>query len=262
MNIFHQLWKSLYSPKTISFFRFQGIGKTISYIFLLMLLSSLPFIIQFSLLATGGLSSFKEAVKKDLPSFTIKNGQLTSPETKTKWLKNGVTDIVFDPTGTVLASDLSNKDQAIGLLKEELVLSAGGQLQTISYDFPGITAINKETVIQYTHSLQAYSAIILPVLFILYYLFTSCMGFIKVSVLAAIGMLFKQATGRKLFYRQSWRLAAYAMTPAIILFSLLRLAGITLPFSFFIDWLITALMLFLAVRSIPLPKSKKQKAAN
>ncbi|HEY9577833.1 MAG TPA: DUF1189 domain-containing protein [Pseudobacillus sp.] len=261
MNIFQQLWKSLYSPKTISFFRFQGIGKTISYIFLLMLISSLPFIIQFSLLATSGLSSFKEVVKEEIPPFTIEHGQLTSPETETKWLKKGSTDVVFDPTGTVSADDLANKDQAIGLLKEELALSVGGQLQTVSYDLPGMTAIKKEKVINYIHALQAYSAIILPVLFILYYLFTSCLGFIKVSIFAAIGMLFRKLTGRKLFYRQSWRLAAYAMTPAIILFTLLRLAGITLTSSFLIDWLMTALMLFLAVRFIPLPKSKRQPVA-
>ncbi|RJS59702.1 DUF1189 domain-containing protein [Bacillus sp. PK3_68] len=261
MNIFQQLWKSLYSPKTISFFRFQGIGKTISYIFLLMLISSLPFFIQFSLLATSGLSSFREVIQQEVSSFTIEHGQLTSPSPETKWIKKGTTDIIIDSTGTVAANDLAEKDQAIGLLKEELVLSVGGQLQTVSYDIPGITAIDKEEVIQYAHSLQAYSAIFLPVLFILYYLFTSCLSFIKASIFAAFGMLFKQLTGRKLFYRQSWRLAAYAMTPAIIVFTLLRLAGIILSFSFLIDWLITAIMLFLAVSSIPLPKSKKQPVA-
>lgn len=261
MNIFQQLWKSLYSPNTISFFRFQGIGKTISYVFLLMLISSLPFVIQFTLLATSGLSAFKETIAEDIPPFTIEQGKLTSADADTKWIKKSTFDIVFDPTGAVSAADLMKAGQAIGLLREELALSIGGQLQTISYDFPGITAITKEKTLHYADSLQAYSVIILPVLFVTYYLFTACLGFIKVSIFAAAGMLFKQLTGRKLIYRQSWRLAAYAMTPAILLFSLLRLAGIVVPASFAVDWLLTAGMLFLAVRSIPLPKAKKQPAA-
>ncbi|UAT29568.1 DUF1189 domain-containing protein [Bacillus badius] len=261
MNIFQQLWKSLYSPKMISFFRFQGIGKTIAYVFLLTLIASLPFIIQFSLLATSGLSSLKEAVKEELPPFTIEQGQLTANEVESIWMKKGTIDIVFDPAGTVSAADVAKKTEAIGLLKTELVLSIGGQVQTISYNFPGIGTIHKEDIIDYIQSIQAYSAIIFPVLFIIYYLFTAALYFIKVSIFAAIGMLFKQLTGRKLFYRQSWRLAAYAMTPAIVLFSLLHIAGIILPFSLLIDWLLTGLMLFLAVRSIPLPKAKKQPEA-
>ncbi|KAB7708760.1 DUF1189 domain-containing protein [Bacillus aerolatus] len=261
MSIFQQVWKSLYSPKTVAFFRFQGIGKTIAYIFLLMLIASLPFMIHFSLLATSGLASFKEAVKHDIPPFTIENGELVSPENETKWIKKGKTDIVFDPTGTVTADDLAEKDRAIGLLKEELALSANGQLQSVSYALPGMAAITKEKFITYADSLQSYLIIILPVLFLIYYLFTACAGFIKVSIFAAAGMLFKLATGRKLLYRQSWRLAAYAMTPAIILFSILYLAGVVLPASFLLDWLITALMLFLAVRAIPLPKSKRPPAA-
>ncbi|MFK2824375.1 DUF1189 domain-containing protein [Bacillus sp. B190/17] len=260
MNIFQQLWKSLYSPKTISLFRFQGIGQTMTYIFLLMFISSLPFMIQFSLLATGGLSAFKETMIQSIPSFTIENGRLVSPDNETKRFNKGSLDIIFDPSGKVSAQELTESGQVIGLLKEELVLSSGGQLQTFSYDFPGLEAITKKKAISYADALQSYLMIILPVLFILYYLFTACLGFIKVSIFAAIGMLFKRLTNRKLFYRQSWRLAAYAITPAIVLFSIMRLTGIVLPMDFLMDWLLTAVMLFLAIRWIPVPKSKQQAA--
>ncbi|WP_174881655.1 DUF1189 family protein, partial [Metabacillus niabensis] len=40
MNIFKQLFTSIYSPRTISTFRFQGIGKTILFVFILTLVST------------------------------------------------------------------------------------------------------------------------------------------------------------------------------------------------------------------------------
>ncbi|QFT89863.1 hypothetical protein FIU87_14460 [Bacillus sp. THAF10] len=47
MNLFSQFIISLYSPKTMATFRFQGIGKTILYIFFLVLVTSIPLFISF-----------------------------------------------------------------------------------------------------------------------------------------------------------------------------------------------------------------------
>ncbi|MGQ0517969.1 DUF1189 family protein, partial [Bacillus sp. D-CC] len=42
MSIFTQLVKSVYSPKDMALFRFQKIGKTILYIMLLCLITTIP----------------------------------------------------------------------------------------------------------------------------------------------------------------------------------------------------------------------------
>ncbi|MEH7657359.1 DUF1189 family protein, partial [Bacillus velezensis] len=42
MSIFTQLAKSVYSPKDMALFRFQKIGKTILYIMLLCLITTIP----------------------------------------------------------------------------------------------------------------------------------------------------------------------------------------------------------------------------
>ncbi|MFB5662064.1 DUF1189 family protein [Alteribacillus sp. HJP-4] len=48
MNIFKKFFKSLYSFRTIGSFRFQGIGKTILYVFFLMFIASIPSSIIFT----------------------------------------------------------------------------------------------------------------------------------------------------------------------------------------------------------------------
>lgn len=62
MNIFKQLFKSLYSPKDIAFYRFQGIGKTILYVFFLTLLSVIPTVYYFSAAVINGLDAAQTAV--------------------------------------------------------------------------------------------------------------------------------------------------------------------------------------------------------
>lgn len=77
MNIFKQLLKSLYSPKDIAKFRFQGIGKTIFYVFLLTLLSILPTTYHLVTDINMGNEVTKETLKEEVPPFSFENGQLS-----------------------------------------------------------------------------------------------------------------------------------------------------------------------------------------
>ncbi|CAG9619323.1 DUF1189 family protein [Sutcliffiella rhizosphaerae] len=61
MSIFLQLIKSLYSPKTMAAFRFQGIGKTILYVFFLVLVTSIPLFISFGTNAFDILDNLDES---------------------------------------------------------------------------------------------------------------------------------------------------------------------------------------------------------
>ncbi|WP_338750128.1 DUF1189 domain-containing protein [Bacillus sp. FJAT-52991] len=256
MNIFQQFIKSLYSPKHIGFFRFQGIGQTISYVFFVMLISCSPFVIYSTHMTTSVLGDLQTSIKKDLPSFTIEDGILTSSFTKTKVAQNGDTEIIFDPSGTVSAIDIQNKEQAIGLLKNEIVLSIQGQTQSFPYLFPTAKNVTNEQVVSYIDTLQSYLVIFLPVLFLMYYLFVSAVGFIKVSIFAALGSLMNKGLKRKIEYRHSFRIAAYAITPSIVIMTILGFAHIQLPYSFLLNWLLTILMMYFTIRAIPLPKSK------
>ena len=68
MNVFKQLIVSLYSPKDISTFRHQKIGKTFLYVLILTLLSILPSIYHFSTSMVDGVDTIKEIGAKGTPS--------------------------------------------------------------------------------------------------------------------------------------------------------------------------------------------------
>lgn len=113
MNIFKQMFKSLYSPKDISLYRFHGIGKTILYVFLLTLLSVIPTVYYISAAVINGLDAAQTAVKEQFPKFTIENGKLEAQQVAPIIINHDDFAIIFDSTGKVNEDDLSNEDNAI-----------------------------------------------------------------------------------------------------------------------------------------------------
>ena len=65
LNIFKQLIVSLYSPKDISSFIKQGIGKTILYVLLLTLISLLPTFYLFNTSVINEIEDLQETLKNE-----------------------------------------------------------------------------------------------------------------------------------------------------------------------------------------------------
>ncbi len=76
MSIFTQLVKSVYSPKDMALFRFQKIGKTILYIMLLCLITTIPRTFFYGSFIQDSVTMVNQAIEKDLPDFKIENGEL------------------------------------------------------------------------------------------------------------------------------------------------------------------------------------------
>src|SRR4051794_32292401 len=133
MNIFKQFIKSIYSPKDIALFRFQGIGKTILYVFFLTLISVLPSIIFLSTALSTGIDSAKSIINDELPSFSIKNGQLSAQTKVPVTINKDDFTVILDPTGTIDETDVVDAGNGFALLKDEFVLVSGGQSNTYPY---------------------------------------------------------------------------------------------------------------------------------
>lgn len=76
MNIFKQFIKSIYSPKDISTFRNQGMGKTFLYIFFLSVLSVLPLFINFVQNFNNIYDDAVRIINEEVPDFSIQDGKL------------------------------------------------------------------------------------------------------------------------------------------------------------------------------------------
>lgn len=190
MRISQLFIKSLYSIKAISFFRFQKIERTISYLFTLSFLISLPSFILFFI------------------SFINK-------------MTNNTIDI-FE--GSFQGVNEAQMEQLDG--------SPAGMVPVFVF---------------------------LTLLFI--FLGVAMLQFISVSILAAVGILLKRILGRNLNYKQLWNIAAYSITLPSILIGLSELIPYTSPTPFLpfaIYFFASLLILFFAIRKVPVPRNIKK----
>ncbi|MGG3798138.1 DUF1189 domain-containing protein [Metabacillus fastidiosus] len=250
MNIFKQLVKSIYSPKTIAMFRLQGIGKTILYVFLLSLIATLPMAFYFGNSLASGLKEFDKTLQNELPNFSIENGTLISEDGKAIEIRKEDFIIIFDPSDTYSDNELNNKENALAFLKNKFVIVSNGISQPFEYKVLN-QDLSKQELIEITKQFDSLVPLMLAILFIIMYLVNSFTKFIDITVLALFGIIFKNAFNRKLNFKQIWIVSAYSITMATIFFTLMDAFQAVVPFAFTINWFVHLIILHLVIKEIP-----------
>ncbi|WP_042345920.1 DUF1189 domain-containing protein [Bacillus massiliigorillae] len=259
MNIFKQFWLSLYSPKDIAKFRFQGIGKTILYVFLLVLISTLPSFIYTTTSVKDGVASFKDAIEHKIPAFEIKNGKLHTEAKEPIIHNNEDFDIFFDGTGSLTAKDVETKtNNGLALLKSEFVIVANGTMQAQSYSlFQGFT-LTKDDVQSFMKQIDGLLIILIVIVGIFTYIMAAGLKFIEITIIALVGKLLASAYNPKLQYRHMWRITAYSVTISTVFFTIMGIFQTSVIGGMFVNWAVTLTMLYLVIKEIPLPKPKQK----
>lgn len=255
MNIFKQLFVSLYSPKDIAAFLHQGIGKTILYVFLLTLISVLPSFYYFNTAMTSGFETIKETFEKEIPSFTIEDGELTSDEKSPITINKGDLTFIFDSTGTVGQEEVARAGNTIALLKNEWVYAAAGQSQSIPYTMMGISTITDKDLLNLFSSMESMLPVMVPVTDAFMYIFSSAMKFIEVSILALFGLLLQNMVNKSIQYRHLWRLSAYCVTLPTIFFTIMESLQTVVPGGLLINWFVALIMLMLTLKELNMQKN-------
>ncbi|AJD91469.1 hypothetical protein JMA_21520 [Jeotgalibacillus malaysiensis] len=256
MNIFKQLFKSLYSPKDIARFRFQGIGKTILFVFLLAFLSIIPAIIQVATIGQGLFSEGEDLLLNDLPAFEVQDGRLQSDVSAVAEASSSGITFYIDGTNEMTSEELTGEDAAVAFLSDRLAVATGGSVQEYQYDtFEGFD-ISSEGIASLLNSLEGAKYIIYFFILAFIFILVAGMLFIKATIFGWIGTKLASAARRKLTYRHSFRMAAYSSALPVVFFLMADLAGSIIPFGTLINWFVTGLMLYLSIKEIPLPKKK------
>ncbi|MBY8912950.1 DUF1189 domain-containing protein [Bacillus sp. YC2] len=250
MNIFTALLKSTYSPRDIAKTRFQGIGKAILYVFLLSLLFTAPSAYYLCSGTVNSMNGFKTVLEKDFPDFTISNGELKTNAAAPKESEANGFVMVFDPTDAYGTKQIEAKQNAIGILKNKMVLAIDGQATEMNYSLMPADLTKKEIM----SALNQNKTMIVTVLSILLYIITAAGKFIEVSFLAVIGLFLKNAQRKTLNYQQLWKLSAYSITLSTIFFTIMRALVITVPSEFIVNWFVNFIILFLVLKEIPSKK--------
>ncbi|WP_026692885.1 DUF1189 domain-containing protein [Peribacillus kribbensis] len=257
MNIFVQFYKSLYSPKDIARFRFQGIGKTILYLFMLSLISVLPSLIYVNMEITAGVKAAKSTMNKDLPDFEIKDGVLTTKSSVPFLMKKDGFNIYLDSSGAVTEREVTNRGgSAIALLKDKMVFTAGGNTGSYEYSMARGMHITNKTALDALNKIQSLYFIILPALSLTIYCTAAASLFFQATIIALVGLFLASRMERRLQYRHLWRLTAYSLTLATVFFTIMGFLQTNVVYKPFINWLVTLIILYLSIKEVPLPKQK------
>jgi hypothetical protein len=251
MFIFQQLLKSLYSTKHISSFRFQKIGKPILYVFFLSLISILPNGIYFGIHFSNGINEIIKVVETKIPDFSIKEGTLYSSLDKPVEYQAEHFKILFDSSGSITQQDLQPEEETVALLQNEIVVSFNQQVQTIEYTLFKESDYNKNDVLSFLYHAKQVMPIFISVFLLLMYLIASGSKFIEISILAMIGLLFKNGLSRNVNYRHLWILSVYSVTITTIFFTVMDALQTTVPLDFYINWIVNMFILYLAIKEIP-----------
>ncbi len=256
MNIFSQFVKSLYSPKAMASFRFQGIGKTILYVFLLVLITSIPMFITFGTSAMKLVSSTDDFLKNETPDFYIQNGEFFADVEEPFISEEGGFTIILDPDNELSLNEIRSYEEVVAIQSKEIIFQGVGTTDYVPLsDFQG-TEVTKDDLISFMDSVGNSFPIIITVLLLFGYLFFTATKFIQISILALFGLVLKNMLQRtNLQYRHMWILSAYAVTLPTLIFAILQAAGIALPFSTLLSFAVSLFILFLIIKEVRVKKA-------
>lgn len=236
-------------------FRFQGIGKTILYVFFLVLISSIPMFITFGTSAVNLVNSTEEFLQNETPDFYIKDGEFFADVEEPFIVDEEGFTIILDPENELSLNKISSYGDVVAIQSKEIIFKGVGQTDFVPLsDFQG-TEVTKEDLLQFMDSVGSAFPIIITVLIVVGYLFFTATKFVQISILGLFGLLLKNVLKRnKLQYRHTWVLAAYAVTLPTIIFTILQTSSLVLPFSSLISFAVSLFILYLIIKEVKVKK--------
>ncbi|GGI11176.1 DUF1189 domain-containing protein [Gottfriedia solisilvae] len=249
MNLFKQFWYSLYSPKTIAKFRLQKIGKTIFYLFLLAILYTLPGFFSFEKAVKLQVNNASDLLKENIQTISLNKGILTINDNKPFERKIGDFRYAFYPNETSLPSSTSKDKYSITVLKDRVVIKTDSGEQDYPYLSLDKTEINKEDISKFIKNVKQALPVFMIALFFLFYLGSCFFIFIVATILAFITALFH--SDKNLTFRHRFAMIAYSLTLPTVIYFIVGLFNINIPFQTILFIIISAVMYSLTVKQLP-----------
>jgi hypothetical protein len=223
--------------------------KGVNFLYLLLLLAVclIPRIINLHRGISNFVNNEAPAVVNQVPEITITDGQVSIKETQPYYIKDPDSDeplAIIDTTGQI--ESLEDTD-AFFLLTGNKVIIKESKFENRTYDLSNVKAfaVDSERITGWLHIGRKFLAVVIyPFALLGSYVYR----IVQVLIYAAIGLLFASFCKTTLSYATLIRLAVVAVTPCIIVGTILGLAETSIPYFLYI---VAALVyLFFAVKSI------------
>ena len=240
-------------------FRFQGIGKSILYVFFLVLLTSIP---AFVFVGTGTYQIFnatKTVVDADVPDFIIEDGEFSADTDEPVFIEQDDVVIIIDPNNELSLPEINSYGDVIAIQQYEVVFVMGGQEDFFNFaDLQGFT-LTRGDIVSFIDAVGSLMPIILTLILLVMYVAFSAVKFIQVTILGLVGLILKNSLGRdKLKYRHTWILAAYAVTIPTVVFTLIDLLGLYIPFTGILSFSASIFVLYLIIKEVKVKKTTEE----
>ena len=186
-----------------------------------------------------------------VPEITITDGQVSIKEDQPYYITSpdtGQVLIVIDTTGKIGSLE---ETEAFCLLTKNKLMIKKNDRQTDTEDLSRVKSfsVTSEQITGWSKLIAKFAA---PVMYPFALIGSYICIIVQVLIYAAVGMLMASICKTKLPYAALIRLAVAAVTPAIIVYTILALAGNAIPSYWYLIGCLVAAMgyLFFAVRSV------------
>ena len=248
-SLFHIPLLSYYSSALCRDVAFNWKGIGFGYLFLLLVLCWLVLVIN----VDNQVKKFFDEETPDLisqfPTITVEKGQASIEELQPYYItypETGETIAIIDTTGSI--NSLDSAHAPILLTRTQLMFKKS-EVETRTFDLSKIDhyVLDKETLNGWIAMIKSYLALVIyPFLLIGSFVYR----IIQMLIYAAIGLLFASICKTQLEYNQLLRLSVVAVTPCIIIGTVVWSFGISLPMEGLIYFLFTMAYLFFGIKSV------------
>jgi Protein of unknown function (DUF1189) len=227
-------------------FNKKGIG--FGYLFLLLALCWLLLVISVDKKFSTYIDEYSPGILSQFPEITINDGQASIVESQPYYISDPETGrhiAVIDTTGTINSLD---ETEAIFLLTRNNFIFDRNKVETRSLDLSELDnmVLDRSILSSWFETVKSYfAAFMYPFLLVGSFLYR----IIQMFIYAAIGMLFVAICKAELDYTQLLRLSVLAVTPSIIIKTILWLSEVRLPFSGLMFFILTMGYLYLGIKA-------------
>ncbi len=248
MNVFKEMVCSIGKPAAYSEFLKNKKGKIFGYGMLLLtfyfLLSALIPLLSLQI-RSGGIGHVVDDV---LPEFEISRYGFWIEEPV--YFEEGGVYIDLDSNyyfDTSAVSEFARGYETMFLMdSEKLIVKSEGQVQTLYLNSIGDTVLTKQGIMGMIPMI--YTIIILFMIF--YYVWIAALFFFGALLVSLVGLIFSSALKTRLTFGQVYILALYGRTLPLLVKGVLKLIGVSIPFFWVINFGITLVYMFLAMKKV------------
>lgn len=214
-----------------------------------MALCSIPDVLKVRMEISDFISAEAPRFVRQVPSIRISKGNVSIDKPQPYYIVDERTrrpKAIIDTTGSI--TSLAGTD-AVLLLKKNSLLVKKSETETKVFDLSDFDGVSIDRSSMY--SLLDWLEQLFPVLLYPFaVLFSIMFRIVEVLILAVIGLLYSKMMNTALLFQTSVRLAAIAITPAVICGALLVLINISIFYWPFISFSLSLGYFFFALRTV------------